>query len=124
MLVRAGRRVGHEQLHPALVDLLVVPGRLGEEPLQALHGRMLRADHGLGASQGGQRLVAVAGKQQALQVGAQTAALREPGEQGVELGGVVLKGSGCGRAGSTRGHHDTSAKQRRYRKALLTLNQP
>jgi hypothetical protein len=79
-VVRRGRRVAKQQLQAALVDPLVVPARLRQEPLQALHGRMLGADHGLGAGQRGHGLVAVAGQQQALQVGAQTAALGEPGE--------------------------------------------
>jgi hypothetical protein len=54
-----------------------------------LHGRVVGANDGFGAGQAGQGLVAVAGQQQALQVGAQAAALGQPGEQGVELGGVV-----------------------------------
>ena len=52
----------------------------------------------------GHGLVAVAGQQQPLQVGAQAAALREPGEQGVELGGVVLQRARSGWAGQALGH--------------------
>jgi hypothetical protein len=64
-----------------------------------LHGLVLRGDDRLGARQRGQRLVAVARQQQALQVGAQAAALRQPGEQGIEPDGVVLQRAGCGWAG-------------------------
>jgi hypothetical protein len=70
---------------------------------------MLRTDDRLRAGQRGQGLVAVAGQQQALQVGAQAAALRQPGEQGVELGGVVLQGAGGGWAGKALGHRGTLA---------------
>src|SRR5829696_7150202 len=105
-VVGAGCRVGQQQLQAVLVDLLVVPGRLRQEPLQALHGPMLGTDQRLGAGQGGQGLVAVAGQQQALQVGAQAAALRERTKQRVELGGVVLQGAGGGRAGQPFGHRD------------------
>ena len=106
LVVGAGCRVGQQQLQAVLVDLLVVPGRLGEEPLQALHGPMLGTDQRLGAGQRGQGLVAVAGQQQALQVGAQAAALRQRAKQRVELGGVVLQGAGRGRAGQPFGHRD------------------
>jgi hypothetical protein len=98
LVVGAGRRVVHQQLQPPLVELLVIPGRLRQEELQALHGRMLRADHGFGAGQAGQGLVAVAG-QQALQVGAQAAALGERAKQRVKLGGVVLQRARAGGQG-------------------------
>jgi hypothetical protein len=91
-------------LHAPLVDPLVVPGRLRDKPLQALHGRVLGADDRLGADQRGHGLVAVAGQQQPLQVGAQAAALRQPGEQPVKLGGVVLQRAGGGWAGKALGH--------------------
>src|SRR6266540_6355598 len=44
------------------------------------------------------------GSSSPLQVGAQAAALREPGEQGVELGGVALQRAGGGWAGKALGH--------------------
>ena len=96
LVVGGGRRVAQQQLDAALVELLVVPGRLGNKPLQPLHGLVLGADDRLAAHQRGQRLVAVARQQQALQVGAQAAALRQPGEQGIKPGGVVLQRAGCG----------------------------
>jgi hypothetical protein len=102
--VRRGRGIVQQQLHAPLVDPLVVPAGLGEEPLQALHGLVLGANDRLGAGQRGQGLVAVAGQQQPLQVGAQAAALRQPGEQRVELGGVVFQRAGCGWAGKALGH--------------------
>jgi hypothetical protein len=109
LVVGAGGRVVTQQLQPPLVELLVVPGRLRQEELQALHGRMLRADHGFGAGQGGQGLVAVSWQQQALQVGAQAAALRQRAKQRVELGSVVLQGARGGWAGQALGHRGTSA---------------
>jgi len=106
LVVGGGRRVAHQQLDAALVDPLVVPGRLGEKPLQPLHGLVLGADDRLGAGQRGERLVAVAGQQQAREVGAEAAALCQRAEQGVELAGVVLQRAGCGWAGQALGHRD------------------
>jgi hypothetical protein len=104
LVVGRGRGIVQQQLHTPLVDPLMVPAGLGEKPLQALHGRVLGAHDGLGTGERGHGLVAVAGQQQPLQVGAQAAALREPGEQGVELGGVVLQRAGGGWAGQALGH--------------------
>jgi hypothetical protein len=109
LAVGAGGRVGHEQLQPPLVDLLVVPGGLRHEERQALQGSMLGAEDRFGAGQGGQGLVAVAWQQQALQVGAQAAALRQRAKQRIELGGVVLQRAGGGWAGQALGHRGTSA---------------
>jgi len=106
LVVRRGRWVAQQQLKAPLVDLLVIPAGLGEEPLQALHGLVLGAGDRLGAGQRSERLVAVTREQQALQVGAEAMALGEPGGQGVELGGVGLEGAGCGWAGQALGHHD------------------
>jgi NAD(P)-dependent dehydrogenase (short-subunit alcohol dehydrogenase family) len=58
--MRRGGRVGLQQFDPLLVDRLVVPGRLREEPLQPLHLAMLGAGDWLGVGQGGQGLVTVA----------------------------------------------------------------
>jgi hypothetical protein len=58
-----------------MVDLLVVPGRLREEPLQPLDLTMLGTDDRLGAGQPGQRLVAIPRQQQALEVVTQAPAL-------------------------------------------------
>src|SRR6266545_8107887 len=120
-VVRRGGRVGLQQLDPALVDPLVVPGRLRHKPLQALDGRVLGANDGLGADQRGHRLVAVARQQQPLQVGPQAAALREPGEQGVELGGVVLQRTGGWWAGKALGH---CAHLRAQAAEILLYTQP
>jgi len=73
--VRAGGRVGLEQLDAALVDGLAVPGRLRQEPLQPLDLAVLGAGDRLAVGQRGQGLVAVSWQQQALQVGAQGASL-------------------------------------------------
>jgi hypothetical protein len=109
VVVGAGGRVGQQHLKAPLVELLVVPGRLRQEELQALHGRVLGTNDRFGAGQGGQRLVAVAGQQQPLQVGAQAAPLRQRAKQRVELGGVVLQRARCGWAGKALGHRGTSA---------------
>ena len=60
---------------------------------------MLDPGDGLGPGQPGQGLVAVAGQQQALQVGAQATPLRQGAEQWVEPGGVVLQGARAGGQG-------------------------
>ena len=112
-LVRAGRRVAQQQRQAALIDLLVVPGRFRQEPLQLLHGRMLGPDDRFGAGQGGQGLAALAWQQQHLQIGTQATALGEPGKQGVELGGVVLQGAGCGWAGQPLGHREHLERETR-----------
>jgi hypothetical protein len=97
--VRRGRRIRAQQLDPLLVDRLMIPGRLRQEPLQPLHLAVLGAGDRLGVGQGGQGLVAVAGHQQALQVVAQAAALRERAKQRVELLGVGSSGPGAGGPG-------------------------
>src|SRR5512133_2006056 len=106
LVVGTGGRVDTQQVQPQLVDLLMIPAGLGEEPLQALPGRMLGTGDRLGAGQGGQGLVAIPGQQQALQVAAQAAALGQAREQRVEPLGVVLQGAGCGWAGKALGHRD------------------
>jgi hypothetical protein len=65
---------------------------------------MLGAGDRLGVGQRGQGLVAVAGQQQALQVVAQAAALRQARKQRVEVLGVVLQRAGSGWAGAAGGH--------------------
>jgi hypothetical protein len=90
-----GGRVLAQQLHPLVVDLLVVPGRLRQEPLQPLDLAVLGTGDRLGAGQPGQGLVAITRQQQPLQVGTQAAALRQAREQGVQALGVVLSGPGA-----------------------------
>jgi hypothetical protein len=58
-LVRGGGRVLAQQLHPSVVDHLVVPGRFREEPLQPLDLTVLGTGDRLGIGQPGQGLVAV-----------------------------------------------------------------
>src|SRR4029453_15046514 len=74
---------------PLVVDLLVVPSRLREEPLQPLDLAVLGPADRLGPGQPSQGLVAVAGQQQPLQVVTQATALGQAREQGVEPLGVV-----------------------------------
>ncbi len=102
--MRPGHRVLAQQPHPDLVDRVGVPGRLGQEVLQALGLAVLGAGHRLGVGQRGQGLVALAWGQQPGQVVPEPAALRQPGQHRVELGSVVLQGSWSGRAWPARGH--------------------
>ena len=46
--MRRGRRIGPQQLQPPRIHLVSVPPGLGQEELQPLHRRMLRAGHRLG----------------------------------------------------------------------------
>jgi len=107
-----GGRVLAQQLDPLLVDGLVVPGRLRQKPLQPLDLAVLGTGDRLGVGQGGQGLVAVAWQQQALQVVAQAAALRQACEQGVEPSRVGLQRAGCGWAGAAGGHRQVSSWRR------------
>jgi hypothetical protein len=100
----SGGQVLTKQAHAALVDLLVVPGRLRQEPLQPLDFAVLGAADRLGAGQPGQGLVAVAWQQQALQVVAEAAALGQAREEQVEPLGVGLQRARCGWAGTAAGH--------------------
>ncbi len=111
--VRRGRGIGQQQRHSAGVDLLVVPRRLGQEELQPLHRGMLGTDYGLGAGQGGQRLVAVPRQQQAREVLAEPAALCQGGEQVIEACGVGFQRARSGRTRHTTGHHSSQAARRR-----------
>jgi len=73
-IMGGGGRVLAQQPHPLVVDLLVVPGRLREEPLQPLDLTMLGAADRLGPGQPGQGLVTIPWQQQALQIVTQAAA--------------------------------------------------
>ena len=105
-LVRAGRGIATQQLQAPLVDPVEVPGGLGQEPLQPLHGPVLGAGDRLGAGQGGQGLVAIPRQQQPLQVSPEAAALGQRTQQRVEPRRVVLQRTGCGWAGQAFGHRD------------------
>jgi hypothetical protein len=50
-----------EEFEPALVDLLLIPPRFREEPLQALRFFALRSYGRLGVGKSGQSLVALGG---------------------------------------------------------------
>jgi hypothetical protein len=58
-VIGGGGRVLAQQLHPSVVDHLVVPGRFREEPLQPLDLTVLGTGDRLGIGQPGQGLVAV-----------------------------------------------------------------
>ena len=74
----------------------MIPGRLRQKPLQPLDLTVLGAADRLGPGQPGQRLIAIAGQQQALQVVAEAAALGQAGEQEVEPLRVGLQRAGRG----------------------------
>jgi hypothetical protein len=111
-IVRGGGRVLAQQPYPLLVDYLMVPSRFREEPLQPLDLTVLRTHHRLGAGQPGQGLVAIPWQQQALQVVAETAALRQAPKQRIKPGSVVLQRAGGRRARTSGGHRWRSSWQR------------
>jgi hypothetical protein len=82
LLMGGAVRVGLEQRNPLLVNRLVVPGRLGQEPLQPLDLAMLGTGGRLGVGQGGQGLVAISRQQQPLQGVTQTTTLPTPASCG------------------------------------------
>jgi hypothetical protein len=61
LLHRSDRWISEQELQPALVDLLWVPPRLREKPLQALRFLSLCSGHRLGVGKSGQSLVAFGG---------------------------------------------------------------
>jgi hypothetical protein len=100
--VRCGVRVLAQQLHPLAVDLLVVPGQLGQEPLQLLDLTVVVAGGRLGAGEPGQRLVAVAGQQQPYRRASRGAGARLRNRR--QLGRVVLERARRGWAVTAAGH--------------------
>ena len=82
-LVWGGGWVFTQHLHPLGVDLLVVPARLRQKPLQPLDLAVLGTGDRLGAGQSSQGLVPIPW-QQALQVLTEAAALGQAREQAVE----------------------------------------
>ena len=108
-IVRGGGRVLAQHPHAPLVDLLVIPGRLRQEPLQPLDLMVLRPSDRLGPGQPGQGLVAIARQQQALQVVAEAATPSQAREHRIEPLGVVLERAGCWRVWAATGHRLGSA---------------
>src|SRR5215211_843729 len=107
-VIGGGGRVLAQQLHPLVIDLLVVPGRLRQEPLQPLDLTVLGAGDRLDPGQPGQGLVAIPWQQQAVQIVTQAAALGQTREQGVESLGVSLQRTRRGRAAAAGGHRGSS----------------
>ena len=112
LLVRGGRRGAEHQLEAAGVERVGVPGRLGEEELEALDGRALGADDRLGAGQRRQRLVAVPREQQPLQVRPEAATLSQRAEQVIEPDRELLQRAGGGRTDAPPRHRNTSTTHR------------
>lgn len=104
LIMRTRGGIGAEEFEPPLVHGLGLPGRFGQEPLQALRGGSLGAEDRLGADQAGERLVALPRQQQPLQVSAEGAALGDVGEQIVELAGVGFERTGGRRARHAMAH--------------------
>jgi hypothetical protein len=105
-LVRGGGWIRAHQLHPPVVDGLVIPGRLRQKPLQPLDFTMLGTGDRLGPGQPGQRLVAIAGQQQALEIFAEATALGQARPQSIELLGVGLQRARRGRARAAGRHRE------------------
>lgn len=103
--VRGGRGIGQQQFQSAGVDLLVVPGQLGQEELQPLYRGALGPDDGFGAGQAGQGLVPVPRQQQSREVLAEPAALCQRREQVIEARGVGFQSARSGRTRQTASHH-------------------
>src|SRR5215218_2297030 len=128
-LTWGGGRVFPQQLDAALVELLVVPSRFREEPLQPLDLTVLSASDRLGAGQPGQGLVAIPREQQALQVVTEAAALGQAAKQAIKRGGVVLQRARRGWTRTAAGHRgggllaaDTTMD--RTARAYTKLNKP
>ena len=103
---RLGRRIGEEHGQPLLGDGRDVPGRLGEEELQRLNGSGLGLAVRFRAGHGRDRLVAIAGQQQPLQIFPKAPPLGHIAEEGVKERGVTLQRPGGGRSGDTFGHFE------------------
>src|SRR5215218_10987228 len=128
-IMGGGGRVFPQQLDAALVELLVVPSRFREEPLQPLDLTVLSASDRLGAGQPGQGLVAIPREQQALQVVTEAAALGQAAKQAIKRGGVVLQRARRGWTRTAAGHRgggllaaDTTMD--RTARAYTKLNKP
>jgi hypothetical protein len=76
--VRRGRGIGAQQSNPAGVDRVGVPDRLRHEELQPLGLGVAGAGDRFGVGQSGERLVALAWRQQPGQVVPEPAPLRQP----------------------------------------------
>ena len=98
------RRIALKRFQTAGIDGLLILGRLRQEELQALNRAMLSAQDRLGAGEGSQGLVPIAGQQQARQVVAKAATLGERAEQIIELSRIVFQRTGSDRAGNLLGH--------------------
>jgi len=79
-----------QELEAALVDLLLIPPGLREEPLQALRFLALRSCQGLGVSKRGEGLVSLGREQQSLQITPETFALGASTKEIIEALGVVF----------------------------------
>jgi hypothetical protein len=93
-LVRRDLRVRPGQFQAAGINGLGVPHRLREEGLQALDGRLLRLDDGLGPRQRGQGLVAIPRQEESREVVAEAAPLGGMGEEVIEARGVLFQRAG------------------------------
>ncbi len=85
-----------QQLSPQLTDRRRIPVRLGQEPLQALHLRLLRTGQRLGVRQCGERLVALRRQQQPFQIAPERFALVASRKQTIKLQGEIFQWTGRG----------------------------
>jgi site-specific DNA recombinase len=122
--VRRGHPVRRQQLQPAGVDLLWIPPGLRQEELQPLHRRMLRPGHRLRPSQCGQRLVPVPRRQQPGQILPEPAPLRQPAEQVIKPGRVLLQRARRHWTGPTSRHRTSRSWSNHYSQAYTDTHPP
>lgn len=100
-----------QQFKPPVVDLLGLPGGLGQKERQPLHPRPPRAGDGLRPGQAGDRLVPLPRRQQPGQILTTTPPLSQAEEEIVEPGRALLQRPRHRRTRTTSGHLQPSTEQ-------------
>ena len=89
------QRLLQQQFQPALIEGVRVPGRLREEPLEALHTGGVDADIGVAIAKGCQSLGSLGREQQPFKLAAKPLALIPLRKLGVEVLSIGLKRFWC-----------------------------
>lgn len=110
-VVRSRRRLLAQQFAPPVVDLLGLPGRLGQEELQPLYPRHSRTGHRLRPCQASDRLVPLPRRQQPGQILTKPPPLGQAEEEVVEPSRVVLQRSRRRRTRTASSHLQPPARQ-------------
>ncbi len=110
-VMRSRRRLLSQELEPPVVDLIGLPGGLGQEELQPLHPRHPRTRRRLRPRQAGDRLVPVPWRQQSGQVLTKPPPLGQAEEEVVEPGRVLLQRPRRGRTRTASSHLQPPATQ-------------